>query len=44
MIISDASGSIQIVNDQTLRLLGYTREELIGTSIDLHVPANQRER
>ena len=41
MIISDARGCIQTVNDQTVRLLGYAREELIGESIDLLMPAGR---
>jgi diguanylate cyclase (GGDEF)-like protein/PAS domain S-box-containing protein len=38
MIISDSTGVIQTVNDQTLRLLGYAREELIGESVDQILP------
>jgi PAS domain S-box-containing protein len=34
IIISDSAGVIQTVNEQTLRLLGYAREELIGGSVD----------
>jgi diguanylate cyclase (GGDEF)-like protein/PAS domain S-box-containing protein len=43
MIISDSAGLIHSVNDQTLRLLGYTREELIGESVDQLVPVGLRE-
>ena len=32
IIISDSAGVIRTVNEQALRLLGYTREELIGES------------
>jgi diguanylate cyclase (GGDEF)-like protein/PAS domain S-box-containing protein len=42
MIISDPVGFIQTVNDQTLSLLGYTREELIGAPVDQLVPAGLR--
>jgi diguanylate cyclase (GGDEF)-like protein/PAS domain S-box-containing protein len=42
MIIADIDGIIQTVNDQTLRLLGYTRKELTGTSIDQLVPGARR--
>jgi two-component system sensor histidine kinase/response regulator len=38
MIVSDRSGIIQTVNDQTERLLGYTREEIVGASIDMLLP------
>ena len=44
IIISDSAGVIHTVNEQALRLLGYTRDELIGTSIDRLVPAGLRER
>jgi diguanylate cyclase (GGDEF)-like protein/PAS domain S-box-containing protein len=42
MIISDSVGVIQTVNDQTLRLLGYAREDLIGEAVDLLVPDGLR--
>jgi PAS domain S-box-containing protein len=42
MVISDAGGIIQTVNDQTERLLGYTHDELVGESIDRLVPAVAR--
>ncbi|MGO9958831.1 MAG: PAS domain-containing protein, partial [Solirubrobacteraceae bacterium] len=42
MIISDAGGIIQTVNDQTQRLLGYTDDELVGEPIDRLVPDSQR--
>ncbi len=42
MIISDSAGLIHTVNDQTLRLLGYSREELIGESVDQLVPIGLR--
>ncbi|MGP0048415.1 MAG: PAS domain S-box protein, partial [Solirubrobacteraceae bacterium] len=42
MIICDAGGIIQTVNDQTQRLLGYTHDELVGESIDRLVPHSRR--
>jgi PAS domain S-box-containing protein len=42
MIISGSDGVIHTVNDQTLRLLGYAREELIGGSVDQLVPTSLR--
>jgi diguanylate cyclase (GGDEF)-like protein/PAS domain S-box-containing protein len=42
MIISDTAGVIETVNDETLRLLGYAREQLIGTSVDQLVPSALR--
>ena len=38
MVISDREGIIQIVNNQTELLLGYTRKELIGQKVELLVP------
>ncbi len=38
MIISDSAGVIQTVNDQTIRLLGYTRGELVGELVDQFLP------
>jgi diguanylate cyclase (GGDEF)-like protein/PAS domain S-box-containing protein len=42
MIIFDAVGIIQTVNDQTQRLFGYTHDELVGESIDALVPDWER--
>lgn len=41
IIISDSAGVIRTVNDQTLRLLGYARAELIGESVDRLVPTGR---
>lgn len=38
MIISDENELIQLVNTQTEKLFGYTREELIGSPINLLIP------
>jgi PAS domain S-box-containing protein len=42
MIISDAAGTIVLVNAETEQLFGYQRCELIGQPIDLLVPARLR--
>ncbi|MGA2927620.1 MAG: PAS domain S-box protein, partial [Solirubrobacteraceae bacterium] len=38
IIVADRSGVIQAVDDQTERLLGYARDELLDRSIELLVP------
>jgi PAS domain S-box-containing protein len=42
MIIVDESGSIMLVNAQTEALFGYSRQELLGRSIDMLLPESQR--
>lgn len=42
MVISDSGGKIVMVNAQTERLFGYSRDELIGQSIDLLLPERFR--
>ena len=42
MIGVDESGSIVLVNAQAETLFGYDRDELIGHSVDLLVPAHSR--
>jgi protein-histidine pros-kinase len=44
MILVDVSGKIALVNAQTEKLFGYTREELIGAPIERLVPARFRDR
>ncbi|MGO9135185.1 MAG: PAS domain S-box protein [Methylovirgula sp.] len=44
MIMTDADGIIQLVNAHAETLFGYSREELIGQSVDLLVPASLRAR
>jgi two-component system cell cycle sensor histidine kinase/response regulator CckA len=39
MIVVDASGAIVIVNSQTERLLGYSREELVGRPLEMIIAA-----
>jgi PAS domain S-box-containing protein len=43
MIMTDASGNIVLVNSETERLLGYSREELIGKPIEMLVPSGLRD-
>ncbi|MBX9693213.1 MAG: PAS domain S-box protein [Cyanobacteria bacterium] len=43
MIMVEENGNIVMVNYQVERMFGYSREELIGQSVDLLVPADLRE-
>ncbi|MFO0733229.1 MAG: PAS domain S-box protein [Nitrospiraceae bacterium] len=38
MVLIDEEGTIQLVNAQVERLFGYTRDELIGRSVEILVP------
>jgi PAS domain S-box-containing protein len=42
MILVNQNGTIKLVNAQTERLFGYSREELLGQSIDILVPTQFR--
>jgi PAS domain S-box-containing protein len=42
MIIVDAGGKMVLVNAQTEKLFGYTREELIGSGVEILVPRRYR--
>jgi PAS domain S-box-containing protein len=42
MIMTDADGTIVLVNGEAERMFGYEREELFGKSIDILVPAPVR--
>jgi PAS domain S-box-containing protein len=44
IVAVDTSGTIVIVNSQTERMFGYTREELIGQKIEILVPERFRQR
>jgi PAS domain S-box-containing protein len=44
IVIVDAKGSIVLLNAQAERMFGYGRAELLGASVDLLVPARDRER
>ncbi len=42
MVIVDARGDITLVNNQTERLFGYDRSELIGQKVEILVPQENR--
>jgi protein-histidine pros-kinase len=44
MVIVNREGNIVLVNSQTERLFGYTRDELLGQSVDKLVPNRFREK
>jgi PAS domain S-box-containing protein len=44
MVIVNSTGRIMLVNAQTERLFGYTREELIGQWVELLVPERYRKQ
>ena len=44
MVIVNNKGVIELVNTQTEKLFGYSREELLGASIDMLMPARYRVR
>jgi len=43
MIMTDSAGKIVLVNAEVERLFGYRRDELIGNSVDMLVPAAVRD-
>jgi PAS domain S-box-containing protein len=43
MVISDQAGHIILVNAMTEQMLGYSRRELIGQSIEILVPGQHRQ-
>ncbi len=42
MVVADRKGRVVLVNAQTERLFGYSREELLGEGIEMLVPARFR--
>jgi PAS domain S-box-containing protein len=42
IIMTDTTGNISLVNTQTKRMFGYTREELLGQPIEMLVPPQFR--
>ncbi len=44
MIMVDEMGRVVLVNSQVERMFGYSREELLGESIDLLVPSSVRAK
>ena len=43
MVVVDPGGRILLINDQTERLFGYSREELVGQEVDVLVPLTARQ-
>ena len=39
MVIVDSSGRIALVNAQTEKLFGYSRAELLGSTVEMLIPA-----
>ncbi len=44
LIVCDREGKILLVNAEGIRMFGYSAEELVGTSVDILVPASIRPR
>jgi protein-histidine pros-kinase len=44
MVIVDAAGKIVLINSQSEKLFGYSREELLGSRIERLIPARFAER
>jgi PAS domain S-box-containing protein len=44
ILVTDKSGLITDINQQTTRMFGYEREELVGESIEVLVPEHLREQ
>jgi PAS domain S-box-containing protein len=42
MVIANKKGNIQIVNNQTLKLFGYTTDELVGKNVETLMPERFR--
>src|SRR5882762_740115 len=42
IVVADRQGKIILVNNQTEKLFGYSREELIGREVDILVPLRYR--
>ena len=43
IVISDASGRITLLNQEVERLFGWSRDKLIGKSIEILVPERWRD-
>jgi PAS domain S-box-containing protein len=44
MVIVDGAGDIQLVNAQTEKLFGYSRQEMIGRPVELLIPKRYHDR
>src|SRR5690606_25511966 len=42
LVISDRSGAMRLVNAEAERLFGYTRDQMVGQSVELLVPREHR--
>lgn len=42
MVLVDSAGTIQLVNDKTEKIFGYTSSELLGEKIELLIPKHSR--
>ncbi len=43
VLMTDSRGAIVLLNSEVERLFGYTRDELVGKSVELLVPASARD-
>jgi len=43
IVVANADGEIVVVNPRAAAIFGYTREEMIGSQVELLVPENQRQ-
>ncbi|MBX7159773.1 MAG: PAS domain S-box protein [Acidimicrobiia bacterium] len=43
VIISDGTGTVRVVSDRAAAMFGYTREEIVGQSIEMLVPPRSRD-
>ena len=44
VIYADAEGKVRFWNDGAVRMFGFTAQEAIGSSLDLIIPENLRQR
>jgi PAS domain S-box-containing protein len=43
IVIADEAGTIQLVNEQTEKIFGYTQQELVGRSVEILIPMELRK-
>ncbi len=44
MVLADASGAIQFINQEAERMFGYTRQELVGRQVEVLMPEGLHRR
>ncbi len=44
MVLADAAGAIQFVNEEAERMFGYNREELVGKQVEILMPSAVHDR